>query len=126
MRPKNLIGMNELKTMKKDAILLNVARGGIVNENDLFLALKDKIIEGAALDVFTQEPIEKNNRLLELENVVLSPHNAGSSREGRNAVLWAAAQNVIDVSEGKLPRGVQNPETINIFKKKVNIDFLDT
>lgn len=70
---KNLITLKEIKTMKKNAYIINTSRGGIVNESDLILALQDKIIAGAALDVFENEP-NLNPKLLTLNNIILTPH----------------------------------------------------
>lgn len=70
---KNLITLKEIKTMKKNAYIINTSRGGIINESDLILALQDKIIAGAALDVFENEP-NLNPKLLTLNNIVLTPH----------------------------------------------------
>lgn len=109
---KNFITAKELKLMKPQALIINAARGGIINENDLYVALKDGVIAGAALDVFEQEPVDQSNPLLTLDNVIVSPHNAGSSSEGKNMVVRAAVQNVIDIAEGKIPAGVLNPEVL--------------
>ena len=63
--------------MKPTAMLVNASRGGIVNENDLYHALKEGTIAAAALDVFEQEPVNQDNPLLTLDNIILSPHGAG-------------------------------------------------
>ena len=73
---KNLINYSVLKTMKKNSIIINTARGGIINELELEKALNEGLIFGAALDVFSKEPVEKNNPLLKNEKVILSPHSA--------------------------------------------------
>ncbi len=72
--------------MKKDAILINAARGGIVNEEDLFAMLSEKKIRGAGLDVFSQEPLNTNSPLLKLSNVTLSPHLGASTEEAQYRV----------------------------------------
>jgi D-3-phosphoglycerate dehydrogenase len=95
--------------MKKDAIIVNCARGGIINEQDLYEALFHKKIRGACLDVFDQEPVNINNPLLTLDTVYVSAHNAGSSLEGKNRVVWDAMKNVIDIHNGLIPKGVVNP-----------------
>ena len=78
---KNFIGLNEFKKMKKSAILINTARGGLVNENDLFVALKEGLIAGAGFDVLTKEPPSDGNPLLEINmpNFILTPHVAWAS-----------------------------------------------
>jgi len=75
----HLINMEKLKLMKKDAIIINTARGPIIKEEDLILALKNKIIAGAGLDVFEFEPLPEDSPLRKMNNVILSPHNSNSS-----------------------------------------------
>ncbi|MFC1918763.1 D-2-hydroxyacid dehydrogenase [Chloroflexota bacterium] len=79
----NLIGEKELQTMKPTAYLINIARGGIVDEEALIHAIEDKWIAGAGLDVFATEPLPADSKLWELPNLVLSPHISGSM-EGYN------------------------------------------
>jgi len=76
---QNMIGEKELIAMKKSAYLINVARGGIVDEKALIKALKDKTIAGAGLDVFTEEPLSKDSPLWDMENVIITPHIAARS-----------------------------------------------
>lgn len=78
-----LINSELLNVMKEEAILINAARGGIVNEKDLIEALKDEKIAGAGLDVFESEPLPANSELLELENVLLTPHLGGNTVEAQ-------------------------------------------
>lgn len=87
---KGLIGENALSLMKKEAILINTARGGIVDEKALFKALAEGRIKGAGLDVYENEPIGGDNPLLSLENVVLTPHMAVQTTD---AVLRFMKQN---------------------------------
>lgn len=112
-KTKNMISQKELLLMKPGAVIVNAARGGIINEKDLFCALKNKTIAGACLDVFDNEPIGPENPLLNLSNIILSPHNAGSSLEGKNQVFEAAVKNVIDYYLGKKPTGLLNEEVLN-------------
>ena len=79
-KTKNLINKNNLKTMKKNSILINTSRGGIINEKDLFIFLKRKKIKGAILDVYENEPF-LNKNVLNLENLIALPHIGGSSKE---------------------------------------------
>ena len=65
------------KLMNKNSYFINVGRGDTVNELDLYLVLKQKIIKGAAIDVFKEEPLKETNRLLKLQNCLISPHSAG-------------------------------------------------
>ena len=89
-KTKHLIGSNELKMMRPNGILINVSRGGVVNENALYEALKSKTIAAAALDVFEKEPLSKDNPLLKLDNVVLTPH-IGSAVESVTKRMMALA-----------------------------------
>lgn len=110
---KGLISEAQFDMMKPTTIVINCARGGIVDEEALYQALKDGKIMGAGLDVFEDEPVKMDNPLLTLDNVIVSPHTAGMTREGRSHLVEIAFQNAIDVIEGKAPRGLVNPE---IFK----------
>lgn len=86
----NLMNYDRLKAMKPSAILINVGRGGIVNEADLARALDEKLIAGAGIDVFTQEPINPQNPLLHVQNkdrLVLSPHVTWASIEARTLLM---------------------------------------
>ncbi|MHB1007296.1 MAG: C-terminal binding protein [Chloroflexota bacterium] len=91
----HLIGEPEIAQMKKTAYLLNTARGPVVDEQALLAALREGRIAGAALDVFEQEPVDPKNPLLNMENVLVTPHIAGSSRassvEGKRRIAGAVA-----------------------------------
>jgi D-3-phosphoglycerate dehydrogenase len=97
--------------MKKSAYLVNTARGAIVDEMALVKILKDKDIAGAALDVFVEEPLPKNHPLLELNNVVLTPHLGWPTDAGFEGFAENAATNILDYLEGKLTRAL-NPEAL--------------
>jgi len=84
---RNLITLEQLKLMKSNAILINVARGGIVNEKDLYIALKEKMIWAAGFDVFEEEPISNNHQLLQLENFVATPHIGSATIGTRDAMM---------------------------------------
>lgn len=92
---KNMISMPQFRMMKKNALLVNVARGGIVNEDDLYTALKEKVIAGAAFDVFVDEPLKEGCKLLELDNLVMTPHLGASTVEAQEKVSVDIAENVI-------------------------------
>lgn len=109
---KGMISYDELAMMKNSAQIINCARGGIIDETALYEAVRDGVISGAALDVFTEEPVKEDNPLLTLERVIVSPHNAGTSVEGKNKVVEMAVQNVIDIHEGRRPCGLLNPEVL--------------
>jgi len=103
------IGEGELNLMKRTAILINVARGPIVDEKALVRALKERRIRGAGLDVFEREPrVEKG--LLQLRNVVLAPHIGSASRETRTRMAVVAAQNLVAGVTGRRPPNLVNPE----------------
>jgi D-3-phosphoglycerate dehydrogenase len=109
----NLMGRVELDAMKTSAILINTARGGIVNETDLHEALYSGSIAGAGIDVFENEPADPQHPLLTAPNVVLSPHCAGVTRESLVLMAQIAAQNVLDAFDGILTAGmVANPEVL--------------
>lgn len=97
----HLIDNNFLSQMKKSAFLINIARGKIVNQKDLISALRSKVIAGAALDVYEDEPIEKNNKLVGMDNVVLLPHIGSASQDTRNKMSELAALNIIHVLRGQ-------------------------
>ena len=110
---KNMIGLKELKSMKRNTILINSARGGIVNEKDLATALNQGIIGGAAVDSFNPEPPAPDNPLFTAKNLILTPHMAGTTFEASEAVGVGAAQAIIDFSNGKMPQFPINPD---VFK----------
>lgn len=97
----HIINLNSLQKMKKTAILINTARGKIINEKDLIQALKTKTIAGAALDVFEKEPIGKNHPLTKMQNVVLAPHIGSSSAETRAKMAQITVQNLVLGLQGK-------------------------
>ena len=98
---KNFINNTEFSTMKNTAIIVNSARGGIVNEKALFNALKNKKILGAALDVFEKEPPDRDNPLFSLSNILLSPHNAALTLECRKRMAIESAENIINFISNK-------------------------
>ncbi|MDP6784984.1 MAG: hydroxyacid dehydrogenase [Alphaproteobacteria bacterium] len=103
-KTKNLIDMSLLKTMKRNCILINAARGGIINEIDLNTALNDGLIYGAGLDVFSKEPPDANNPLLKNDKVFLSPHTAPFTEECMQRMGKETIQNIIDFFENKLDK----------------------
>ena len=103
---KNLIDLNKLKSMKNNIIIINTARGGIINEKDLDYALNNKIIFGAGLDVFEKEPIEMSNPLIKNKKVLLSPHSATFTKECTKRMGIQTVQNLIDFFENKLKKNM--------------------
>ena len=103
-KTKNLINYELLKTMKKNCIIINAARGGIVNETDLDKALNENLIFGAGIDVFEKEPPDDNNPLLKNEKVFLSPHTAAFTEECMTRMSIETIQNIIDFFDEKLDK----------------------
>ncbi|MDZ4159877.1 MAG: D-2-hydroxyacid dehydrogenase, partial [Anaerolineaceae bacterium] len=93
-RTRGLIGKEALKTMKSTAYIVDVSRGGVINEEALVAALQEKRIAGAALDVFNQEPLPPKSPLWALPNVILSPHISGSSVHYRERALALFQENL--------------------------------
>lgn len=104
-KTRHVIGRNELKLMKETAVIVNCGRGATIDEDALIWALKEKVILGAGLDVYENE-FNIHHDLKTLGNVVLTPHIASATIEAREAMSKIAAQNVIDVFEGREPEGL--------------------
>ena len=116
---RNMISLPQFKSMKPNVRIANVARGGIVNEDDLYTALKEKIIAGAAFDVWCNEPLdESEKKLLELDNLVTTPHLGASTVEAQERVAVEVAIAAVKyLKDGEItnainaPRGKLDPET---------------
>jgi lactate dehydrogenase-like 2-hydroxyacid dehydrogenase len=96
-KTENLLRYDQLKMMKPTAYLINTGRGGIVNEEDLARAIDENVFAGAAIDVFTKEPIKKGNPLLQVKNkekLILTPHITWSSVEARTALIEGIKENI--------------------------------
>ena len=101
---RNLIGAKEFKVMKPTATLINIARGGIVNQTDLLEALQSGMIRGAALDVTEPEPLPRDHPLLKLPNIIITPHIATATVETRKRMFALAVSNLVAGLKGeKLP-----------------------
>lgn len=109
---RGLVNGARLALMKSSAFLVNFSRGGVVDEEALYRALKDGVIAGAALDVFQEEPPSRNHPLFELDNVLLSPHSAALTEECVVRMATGAARGVVDVLTGKRPQFVVNTEVL--------------
>ena len=107
-----MIGTKELASMKSTAFVINTARGNIVDETALYVALKNKVIAGAGIDPFVVEPATPDDPLFQLDNILVSPHSAGVTEESLFRMGAVAAQNIVDCFDGKL-----NPE--NVINKEV-------
>ena len=98
---RGMISMKQMKEMKKSAIIINCSRGGIVDEKDLYNALAEGIVGGAGLDVYGQEPVDVNNPLLTLENVVASPHSAAQTQEAVIKMAQMCVKGCLAILDGK-------------------------
>jgi glyoxylate reductase len=107
---RSLIGADELSAMKPKAILINTARGGVVDQDALVAALQSGAIAAAGLDVTDPEPLEVGHPLMRLDNVVLAPHIASASYETRSQMAMMAVTNCLDALDGKMPLNCVNPE----------------
>ena len=109
---RHLISEPEFSLMKSSAILVNTARGGLIDEEALYDALTAGRIAGAALDVFEQEPLPENHSLIQLENLSCSPHIAGQTEESLVRTSIASAQNILKIFDGIPPDDLVNPEVL--------------
>jgi glyoxylate reductase len=111
---KGLIGEREFGLMKKTAIIVNTARGPIVQDEALCNALENKRIAGAGLDVYEKEPPPPNSPLLRLDNVVLAPHIGSAALETRQKMAEVVCTDAVSVLQGRVPEYLLNPEVIKI------------
>ena len=102
----NMINLEKMKKMKKNSIIINTSRGGIINEKDLNTALDKEIVYGAGLDVFEKEPPDEDNPLLKNKKVILSPHAATFTKECLSNMAVQTAQNIIDFFENNLNKSM--------------------
>ena len=100
-KTENMISLEQMKLMKPTVRLINCARGGIINEADLATALQEKIIAGAAIDVYTSEPLDENSPLRNLPNVILTPHLGASTVEAQIGVSVDVAKGIISALNGE-------------------------
>ncbi|WP_422448434.1 2-hydroxyacid dehydrogenase [Thermoanaerobacterium sp. DL9XJH110] len=116
---KNLVGEREISLMKSTAYIINTARAGLIDQNALLNALKSKKIAGAALDVFWEEPIPENSELLALDNVTLTSHLAGTTKEALTRSPELLMEDVRKFLKGREARFIVNPEVLRNedFKK---------
>ncbi len=108
----HLFNTQAFDRMKKSAYLVNTARGGVVDEAALIEALRVGKIAGAGLDVFEVEPVETDNPLLHMENVIVTPHVAGSSAPGWDAIRRRAGEDAARYLRGERPHGLVNLEVL--------------
>jgi len=105
---KDMISTKELKLMKTTAYLINASRGPVIDEKALIKALRQKKIAGVGLDVFTEEPIDINNPLLKIENVIVTPHCAGNSKEALERTSLMVSEEAMRILSNNVPRNLVN------------------
>ena len=119
-KTKNMIAKDQLMMMKKTCILVNTARGGIVNEQDLIWALTNKEIYGAGIDVYEKEPPDNDNPLFKLDNIIFTPHNAGLTLECRKRMAMETCENILHY----LSNNRSNLNVANIInRKKIGLEI---
>ena len=107
---RHFIGRNELKMMKPTAILVNTARGGIIEETALSDVLAQKALFGAGLDVFEEEPLSLTSPLRQLDNVVLTPHLGYATTQAVSQTWVGSVQNILRFMKGQTPHWIVNPQ----------------
>jgi phosphoglycerate dehydrogenase-like enzyme len=115
-----MIGLRELKLMKPTAFIINTSRGPAIKEADLIQALNEKIIAGAALDVFEVEPTPLDNPLRAVDpmRLMMTPHIIGTNPGSQDAGQRLAAQSIVSILDGKVPDTVVNPLAIPRWKER--------
>ena len=122
---RDLFDKDRLSKMKKDAKIINVARGGIINESDLADALNNEVIGGAGIDVFSSEPLPETNPLKDAKNTLLTPHLGASTYEAKEGVSLSICQQAIDfINDNKLNNAINVPISDMSMLKKIQ-PYLD-
>jgi len=109
---RSLINAQVIETMKPNVMIVNCARGGIVNEKDLYEALKSKRVAAAAFDVFEEEPVKPDNPLLTLDNFICTPHIGASTNEAQENVAIGIAEQIVDYFIRGIARGAVNVPSV--------------
>lgn len=120
---RHLIGRPELDAMKPHAVLINTARGPLVDQTALYRAIKNGRIAAAALDVTDPEPISSDDPLLSLENLLVTPHIASASKTTRSKMAMLAAENLVHALAGRLPKHAVNREIARRWRDRVRGKF---
>ena len=117
---RGMLGMREFKMMKPTAFIVNTSRGPALREAELVQALNEKVIAGAALDVFEEEPLPMKNPLRQVDptRLILTPHNIGANPGSAEAGQKMAAQSMLAILDGKIPDTVVNPQAIDRWKER--------
>ena len=116
---RGMIDARRIALMRPDALLINVARGPIVDEEALLEAMRKSAIGGAALDVFARQPLAKNHALFDIDNLVLTPHLAGITEESMLAMGMGVADETARIVSGKLPANLCNPEAVELYRSRL-------
>jgi phosphoglycerate dehydrogenase-like enzyme len=109
----HLLDAKRLELMKKSALVVNVARGAVIDQTALTAALRERRIRGAGLDVFEQEPVDPADPLLRLDNVLLTPHALCSTDQCLRDCGASACASIVDVAGGRIPEFVVNREVLD-------------
>jgi D-3-phosphoglycerate dehydrogenase len=115
---RGMFGAKQYAMMQSHAYFITTARGGIHDEQALAAVLRDKRIAGAGLDVWDPEPPPHDHPLLQFDNVIASPHTAGTTREARRNIGAMAAQQLLEILEGRRPPRLLNPQAWPAFAKR--------
>jgi phosphoglycerate dehydrogenase-like enzyme len=115
-----MLGMREFKMMKPSAFIVNTSRGPALKEAELVQALNDKVIAGAALDVFEEEPLPKNSPLRQVDpmRLILTPHNIGANPGSAEAGQKMAAESILALLNGQVPDTIVNPQVVPLWKER--------
>jgi D-3-phosphoglycerate dehydrogenase len=115
---RGMMGAAQFAAMQKHAYFITTARGGIHDEDALAAALMAQQINGAGLDVWEDEPPPSDHPLLKFDNVVVSPHTAGITRQSRHNIAKIAAEQMLDILDGKRPPRLLNPEVWGAYSDR--------
>lgn len=115
---RGMMGAAQFARMQKHAYFITTARGGIHDEAALATALTQRQLAGAGLDVWEDEPPPADHPLLRFDNVVVSPHNAGVTRQSRHNIARIAAEQMIDILDGKKPPRLLNPDVWPTYRER--------
>jgi len=120
---RGLISRERIARMKPNALLINVSRGPVVDDDALIEALRERRIGGAALDVFSTQPLPSNHPYFGFDNVIITPHMAGITEESMMRMGVGAAGEALLVLAGKLPVNLRNPEVVDHYRQRFPLDI---
>ena len=115
---RGMIDAGRLKLMKPGSLIVNVARGPVIDDEALIAALREERIGGAALDVFATQPLVPDHPYFGFDNVLITPHMAGITEESMMRMGVGAADEVLRVLAGELPVNLRNPEAVQLYRKR--------